>query len=158
MNIFWVNELINETIIVDCKILSLVSYLWRFLTCTMFNQVQRVRTEMRFSCLKVISSCAGHLFKWEPVLSPQELQKREWMRLQSRNVWRERKINPLWNKWTETGRSEVLKQHTRICPSSSTVEQSCKNNGLESALILLNTGSWACQEATLPPGGQPGTV
>lgn len=94
MNIFWVNELINETIIVDCKILSLVSYLWRFLTCTMFNQVQRVRTEMRFSCLKVISSYAGHLFKWEPVLS-QELQKREWMRLQLRNVWRERKINPL---------------------------------------------------------------
>lgn len=38
--------------------------------------VQRVGTEMHFGCLKIITSCAGHIFKWDPISSvPKNLRK-----------------------------------------------------------------------------------
>lgn len=144
--------------------------------------VQKVITEMHFGCLKIISSCAGHLFKWDPVSPvPKILRKGngwgcEWIHSSARPlcepnlsralvlacVAREKETNHLqkgvhwdWKAWgSQTAHKDLSLGSDRWMERGKIRGTGGQQPG---ALIFPNAGSQTHREETISlRGGRPG--
>lgn len=153
---------INENVILGSArfVVKLVIYrgFWLYHVQPGKTRRQRVGTKMHFSCLKIISSWIGHLFKWEPVSAiPKNFRKGNgWGCECVARMAREKGVDWDWEIWGSQTAHTDLSFGSDSRTESQELWRSSQQIG---ALFLPNTGSRTCQEeAILPPGGQPGAV